>query len=80
MRASAMRGLTIDELEARSDELDHDVIRTPSIDRFCSSSAWVLPAARALMPVRSSWILRGEAGWLVAMIGRHPAIVAAVLR
>jgi CelD/BcsL family acetyltransferase involved in cellulose biosynthesis len=73
-----MRGLTLDELEARADELDHDVIQTAGIDRFCSSSAWVLPAARALMPPRSSWILRGEAGWLVAMLGRHPSGIAYV--
>ncbi len=66
-----MRGLTVDELDSLSDELDRDVIQTASIDRFCSSSAWVLPAARALMPPRQSWVRRGEHGWLAAMIGRH---------
>ncbi len=66
-----MRGLTVDELDSLSDELDRDVIRTGSIDKFCSSSAWVLPAARALMPPRQSWIRRGDHGWLAAMCGRH---------
>jgi CelD/BcsL family acetyltransferase involved in cellulose biosynthesis len=78
MRARAMRDLSIDELEARADELDHDVVRTPGIDRFCSSSAWVLPAARALMPPRQSWILRGDHGWLTTMLGRHPSGIAYV--
>jgi CelD/BcsL family acetyltransferase involved in cellulose biosynthesis len=78
MRASAMRTLTVDELEARADELDHDVVRTTGIDRFCSSSAWVIPAARALMPARQSWILRGEQGWLTTMLGRHPSGIAYV--
>lgn len=78
MRATTMRGLTLDELEARADELDHDVVETAGIDRFCSSSAWVLPAARALMPPRQSWILRGEHGWLAMMLGRHPSGIAYV--
>jgi len=78
MRARAMRGLSMDELEARADELDHDVVRTPGIDRFCSSAAWILPAARALMPPRQSWIHRGEHGWLTAMLGRHPSGIAYV--
>lgn len=68
-----MRGLTVDELESLGDELDRDVIRTPSIDRFCSSSAWVIPAARTLMPQRQSWVFRGESGWIAAMLGRHPS-------
>jgi len=71
MRGSTMRGLTVDEL-------DHDVVRTGGIDRFCSSSAWVIPAARALMPARQSWILRGEHGWLTMMLGRHPSGIAYV--
>jgi CelD/BcsL family acetyltransferase involved in cellulose biosynthesis len=78
MRASPLRGLTVDELDARRDELDHDVIRTPGIDRFCSSSAWIVPAAHALMPPRHTWILRGEAGWLLTMLGKHPSGIAYV--
>jgi len=73
-----MRGLTVDELDQLTDELDRDVIRTASIDRFCSSSAWVIPATRALMPPRESWIHRGEHGWLAAMSGRHPTGIAYV--
>ncbi len=73
-----MRAMSLDQLEAHGDELDRDVLRTPAIDRFCSSSAWVIPAARALMPARRSWIHRGEAGWLVCMRGSHASGVAYV--
>jgi CelD/BcsL family acetyltransferase involved in cellulose biosynthesis len=38
----------------------------------------VIPAARALMPARQSWILRGEHGWLTTMLGRHPSGIAYV--
>lgn len=68
-----MLDLSVEQLEASCDELDLDVIHTPGIDRFCSSSAWVLPASRALMPPRDSWIRRGDAGWMTAMLGRHPS-------
>jgi hypothetical protein len=71
-----MRALSLDQLEALSDELDADVLRTPAIDRFCSSASWVIPAARALMPPRRSWIHRGAHGWLLCMRGSHPSGVA----
>src|SRR5688572_1271951 len=34
------------------------------IDAFCSSSLWVLPAARGLMPVEDPWIRRGRSGFV----------------
>jgi CelD/BcsL family acetyltransferase involved in cellulose biosynthesis len=49
------------------------VAETPGIDRFCSSSAWILSAAEALMPLRESWVHRGDAGWLAMMRGQHPS-------
>src|SRR5688500_19037201 len=73
-----MRALTVEELDAVADELDRDVLRTPAIDRFCSSSSWVLPASAALMPPRQSWIRRGEASWLLTMVGRHTSGIAYV--
>lgn len=65
-----MHALSIDELESHADAFDEAVARTPEIDRFCASSAWILPAARALMPPRESFIHKGEHGWLAAMLGR----------
>jgi len=58
---------------AIADELDHEVAVTPAIDRFCSSSAWILAASAALMPPRVSFAFRGEHGFFVASRGVHPA-------
>ncbi len=66
-----MRALTLPELEAAADELDQVVAQTPGIDRFCSSSAWILSAAEALMPARDPWIHQGDAGWIAMMRGKH---------
>jgi CelD/BcsL family acetyltransferase involved in cellulose biosynthesis len=66
-----MRALTLSELEAAADELDSAVAQTPGIDRFCSSSAWVLSAAEALMPAREPWVHQGDHGWVAMMRGRH---------
>ncbi|HTR56369.1 MAG TPA: GNAT family N-acetyltransferase [Kofleriaceae bacterium] len=61
------------DLAAEADEFDREVARTPAIDRFCSSSAWILAAAGALMPPRSAFAFRGESGYFAAMRGVHPA-------
>ena len=68
-----MESLSLAELDRRAHEFDQAVASTPAIDHFCSSTAWVLPAATALMPARRSWILRGDAGWFAGMLGRHPS-------
>jgi CelD/BcsL family acetyltransferase involved in cellulose biosynthesis len=68
-----MRALTLAELEAAADELDQAVAETPGIDRFCSSSAWILSAAEALMPARESWVHQGDSGWVAMMRGQHPS-------
>jgi hypothetical protein len=64
--------LTLAEFEAVADEFDAEVARTPGIDRFCSSSAWIVSAALALMPPRRSFVLRGTHGWLACMLRRYP--------
>ena len=61
------------DLAADADDFDREVAKTPGIDRFCSSSAWILAAAGALMPPRASFAFRGEHGYLAAMRGVHPA-------
>jgi CelD/BcsL family acetyltransferase involved in cellulose biosynthesis len=68
-----MRALTLQELEAASDQLDAAVAETPGIDRFCSSSAWILSAAEALMPPRTPWVYEGAPGWVAMMRGQHPS-------
>ena len=61
------------DLAANADDFDRVIAETPDIDRFCSSSAWVLAASSALMPERAHFVYRGEAGYFAAAQGVHPA-------
>jgi hypothetical protein len=61
------------DLAALADDFDREVAATPAIDRFCSTSAWVLAAASALMPPRAPFSFRGTHGYFAAMRGVHPA-------
>jgi hypothetical protein len=61
------------DLAAVADDFDREVMVTPAIDRFCSSSAWILAAASALMPPRSAFSFRGAHGYFAAMRGVHQA-------
>ncbi len=61
------------DLAAVADDFDREVAATPGIDRFCSTSAWVLSAAAALMPPRTAFSFRGRHGYFAAMRGIHPA-------
>lgn len=61
------------DLAAVADDFDREVAHTPSIDRFCSTSAWVLSAASALMPPRSPYSFRSRNGFFAAMRGIHPS-------
>lgn len=69
-----MEPLGLPELAARADEFDAQVAQSPQIDRFCSSSAWVLSAAEALMPPRASAICVGEHGYFAVMKAQHNAL------
>ena len=61
------------ELAAGAEAFDAAVLATPGIDRFCSSSAWVLSAAEALMPGRRAFVYAGEGGYLAAALSTHPS-------
>ncbi|MDX2087514.1 MAG: GNAT family N-acetyltransferase [Kofleriaceae bacterium] len=61
------------DIAAVADEFDQAIAVTPAIDRFCSSSAWILAAAAALMPPRAPFSFRGKHGYLAAARGVHPA-------
>jgi len=61
------------DIAAVADDFDREVAATPAIDRFCSSSAWILAAARALMPARTPFSFAGASGYFAAMRGMHPA-------
>lgn len=61
------------DIAAVADDFDREVTATPAIDRFCSSSAWILSAASALMPPRAPFSFAGASGYFAAMRGIHPA-------
>jgi len=61
------------DIAAIADDFDREVAATPAIDRFCSSSAWILAAASALMPPRAAFSFAGTSGYFAAMRGLHPA-------
>lgn len=61
------------DLSLVADDFDREVAATPEIDRFCSSTAWILSASIALMPARTPFSFRGASGYLAAMRGIHPA-------
>lgn len=66
-----MRALTLDELDAEAVAFDAEVARAGEHGHFCSSSFWVLPAARELMPAREPWTFGGPFGYVAMMRGRH---------
>jgi hypothetical protein len=62
------------DLEAHADTLDRAVLAAPDIDRFCSSSSWILPAAAALGPPGAApFSFSGPDGFLAAALRRHGA-------
>jgi CelD/BcsL family acetyltransferase involved in cellulose biosynthesis len=61
------------DLAAVADDFDLEVAATPAIDRFCSTTAWILAASAALMPPRVPFSFRGRHGYFAAMRGVHPA-------
>jgi len=63
--------LTFDELDAASESFDREVRATSAIDGFCSSSEWILPAARWLEPGRAPFIWRGDSGWAAFSVHRE---------
>jgi hypothetical protein len=64
-----MRELTMQCLEARQRAFDEAVQCTPDIDRFCSSSYWVLPAWSAFLPEHRLWARETEFGFILLGIG-----------
>lgn len=61
------------DIAAVADDFDREVTATPAIDRFCSSSAWILSAASALMPPRAPFSFYSANGYFAAMRGVHAA-------
>lgn len=66
-----MQPLTFEQFARDANAFDASVQVTPEIDRFCSSSDWIVPAATTLMPTRESFLFRGPSGWITMMRGTH---------
>lgn len=58
----ALELISIEDLERERRRFDEQIARSPSIDRFCSSSAWVLSAYEAFSPDYKTWIGRDDQG------------------
>ena len=61
------------DLGTCADDFDREVAASPAIDRFCSSSAWILAASATLMPPRAAFSFRGASGYFATARGVHPA-------
>lgn len=68
-----MDRIDIDGLRARAADYDRAVRAAPDLDRFCSSSDWVLPAHDALMPRREPLVFSDGDGWLALARGQAPS-------
>jgi hypothetical protein len=71
-----MRRLNLQEFRERLDRFDREVARTPDVDRFCSSSSWVLPAFEALSPDHELWTWEASKseGFIALCKGSHPRV------
>ena len=69
-----MRELTLEQLDDRSTRLDQAVCATPDIDRFCSSSFWVLPAWRAFLSDHRLWCHQCEYGFVTLGVGNDRSL------
>lgn len=63
---SPFRTLSANALLAEAERFDALVASQPTIDRFCSSTAWIVPAWRAFSPAHTPRILAGD-GWYAAL-------------
>jgi CelD/BcsL family acetyltransferase involved in cellulose biosynthesis len=67
----AVDALSLDDFDGESAAYDAVVLGSAGVDFFCSSSDWILPAARGLMPARAPWLRRGQHGYVALMRNRR---------
>lgn len=63
-----MELLDFDQLSAEAEAFDQHVAASPLVDRYCSGSAWILPAREVFHPEATSLVLKGEHGWAPLMV------------
>lgn len=66
-----MHHLTLGAFYAQAEHFDSLVSQTPQIDRFCSSTAWVLSAYEAFSPDYETWIMHGDHGYVALVQSYH---------
>jgi CelD/BcsL family acetyltransferase involved in cellulose biosynthesis len=66
-----VEALTLAQLDQEAERYDALVQASSDIDRFCSSSDWILPAANGLKPGRDPFVRRGEHGYASFMATEH---------
>ncbi len=59
-----MTAIDLHSLEACAPQLDEFAATSPGIDRFCSSSFWILPSYKAFLPDHRLWAHRFEEGFI----------------
>lgn len=69
-----MHELSLEELEQRVEKLDTAVRATPDVDRFCSSSFWILPAWRAFLSDHRLWAHESEHGFVTLGVGNDRSL------
>lgn len=65
-----MHRISIDRFRTRAGDYDEAVRNAGDLDRFCSSSDWVLPAHDSLMPPREVLVYCDGDSWLAFARGR----------
>jgi hypothetical protein len=73
LRSTGMERISLDDFVAGSAEFDRLALSADGLDRFCTSSAWVLPAWESFAAGTEPWILHGENGWAAFARMDHPA-------
>jgi hypothetical protein len=69
-----VEAISFEELDAAAGAFDAAVASSGDLDRFCSSTAWALPAALALPPRGEPFVWRGEHGWLALARRDEPTV------
>jgi len=67
-----MHQLSMHEFIDQRHAFDQVVAASPHVDRFCSSSPWLIAAKQAFFPESTPLILRGQHGWVPLMHQQGP--------
>lgn len=69
-----MPTLSLQDFESHCDDFDALILKTPGIDRFCSSTTWVLPAHHAFSSEWDTWIEHYESGYVALTESWHESL------